>query len=286
VAGTGIAGAGTAIYVSFRTPTLDLSWLPADADVIVVHNDESLDRSSCAHPRVRHVGNGDNVGFGAAVNLALPLVSTARVALVNPDTQLAPEHWLALMEAPASEIVVVPLVDGKGRPTSMVSAFPTPASLVLTAYRVGRWFPRGGRGRRALAPLLGRWGRAHSESLDAVAGGSWPASERWASGAVVSYDVARLREVGAFDEGYFLYLEDTDLGRRLAARFRDLRVRLAGGTPGVHTVGGSAAGSEAWREAQRRYTGSAIRYASSQAGPGWRAARAALAARARWLARA
>ena len=282
------SASGTAIYVSFRTPTLDLSWLPAGTDVIVVHNDDSLGRGSYAHLGVRHLESGGNIGFGAAINLALPSVSTERVALVNPDTRLGPGHWSALMDAKPSEIVAVPLIDGDRRPTSMVSAYPTPASLVLTAYRVGRWLPRGGRGRRVLAPALGRWGRAHNESLDAVAvaGGSWPASQRWASGALVSFDLERLREVGGFDARYFIYLEDTDLCGRLAARFRDLRVRLADCAAGVHEVGGSASSGPAYRQAQLRYTQSAITYASSQPGAGWRPARVLLAARARWLSRA
>jgi N-acetylglucosaminyl-diphospho-decaprenol L-rhamnosyltransferase len=276
---------GTAIYVSFRTAALDLSWLPADADVIIVHNDDSLDRASCGHPRVRHVESGGNVGFGVAVNLGLAVSNTERVAVVNPDTKLRLAHWMALMDAEPNEVVAVPLVDGQGRPTSMVSGYPTPPSLVLTAFRVGRWFPRGGRARRLLAPALGRWGRAHQESLSlgAEGGGSWPAGERWASGAVCSFDTERLRAVGGFDPRYFLYLEDTDLGRRLAARWPDLRVRLAECAPGVHEVGGSAAAGPAYREAQRRYTESAATYAASETGPGWRLARALLAGRGRWL---
>jgi N-acetylglucosaminyl-diphospho-decaprenol L-rhamnosyltransferase len=282
--------AGTAVYVSFRRPSLDLTWLPDDADVIVVHNDDSLDRGALGFPRIRHLDSGGNVGFGAAVDLALAEVATRRVVLVNPDTRLRREHWAALVDAGPDEVVAVPLIDSEGRPTAMVSPYPTPASLVLTAFRAGRWFPRGGRARRWLAPALGQWGRAHQESLTDAASAtalnaSWPASARWASGALASFDADRLRAVGGFDRRYFLYLEDTDLGKRLAARFPDLHVRLAACPPGIHEVGGSAPGGAAWRDAQRHYTESAVTYASAESGPGWRVAQALLGARVRWLRR-
>ena len=38
-----VAGAGraTAVYVAYRTPAIDMAWIPPGADVIVVHNDGS-----------------------------------------------------------------------------------------------------------------------------------------------------------------------------------------------------------------------------------------------------
>ena len=50
----------------------------------IVHNDGALDRASLG-ARVVHVDAPGNVGFGAAVNLALPHVTTERVVLCNPD---------------------------------------------------------------------------------------------------------------------------------------------------------------------------------------------------------
>lgn len=271
---------GTAVYVSYGIGRLDLGWIPEDAEVIVVHNDGSLDPRSVVRPRVRHLFSPGNVGFGAGVNLALAQVTTDRVVVCNPDTELRPEHWSALVDAGPDEVVTVPLVGGDGRPTSLVNRYPTPASLSLTAWRVGRWLPRGGRARRWAARAGGRWARAHAESLE-MRPGSFPLTEFWVSGAVFSVATHRVRAVGGFDPGYFLYLEDLDLAARLASRYPAMRVRVAGTRPGVHQVGGSAAAAQVSTE--RHYVASARRYAGGRRGPAWRAAGAAIATRGVWL---
>jgi GT2 family glycosyltransferase len=252
----------TLVFVAFRTDAIDTSWA-GDAEVVVVHNDDrevAVDRADA-----RHVHPGANVGFGGGVNRALPDVTTERVVLCNPDIELTSEHWAALTKAAGpDELVTVPLVDGDGRPTSVVSAYPSPLAHLLGGWRLGRYFPRGGRARRALAPLLGRWGRDHDRSLSQPVG-AWPLTTHWVSGAVVSVDAARLRAVGGFDEGYFLYYEDVDLCRRLADAFPAMTVRVAGVDPGVHAVGASATGATA-----RQRKASAARYAAARPGPAWR----------------
>ena len=155
----------TAVFVSFATPALDLDWIPGDAEVVVVHNDASLDRASISRRHVIHLVAGSNLGFGAAVNLALTRVTTDRVVLCNPDIMLTTQHWDALTDAGPDDVVTVPLVDEHDQPTSVTSRYPTAASHLASGYRLGRFAPRGGRGRRVLTGGLGRWGRAHEESL-------------------------------------------------------------------------------------------------------------------------
>jgi N-acetylglucosaminyl-diphospho-decaprenol L-rhamnosyltransferase len=270
--------AATVIVVAFRSTQLDLSWVPADADVIVVHNDDSLAESAAVHPRVRHLRSGGNVGFGAGVNLALPLVATERVILANPDVIAGATHWRALAGADPDEIVAVPLRDGRGVLTSIVNAYPTPASATLTAYRAGRLLPRGSARRERLAGLLGRWGRQHRDLVDAR-GGRWPLATHWASAALLSVDTARLRDVDGFDRGYFLYMEDVDLCRRLGERHPGMTVRLAGVEPATHSVGGSAVNARDRTTVDLHYLASIRRYAAGQHGVGWRAVGLAVAPR-------
>jgi len=253
---------------------LDLGWVPASVPVVVVHNDGRL-RSS-GDPRTIDIHPGRNVGFGAGINAALRACQQARrLVVVNPDTRLRPEHWAALTAAAPHETIVIPLVDATGRATSVVSRFPTPLATVLTALRAGRLAPRGSRRRRIGARLLGRWGTAHVEGM-AARPGTYPAAWWWASGAAFSIDRLRLEAVGGFDEGYFLYFEDTDLGRRIGRTFPDHVVRLARVQPGIHAVGGTAVEAADRHAARCARVASAARYASGEQGWRWRAAAAVL----------
>lgn len=265
---------GTVVFVVYATAALDVRHVPPDVDVIVVHNDDRLDRASLGQRAVQHVETGANVGFGAAVNRALPHVSTSRIVLCNPDVVLGPAHWDALLAAGAEEVVTVPLVDGSGAPTIVCSPYPTPASHLASGFRLGRWLPRGGRARTAVDARV----------ASSAATGAWPLTDRWVSGAVLSVDAERLRAVGGFDEGYFLYYEDVDLSRRLATRFPTMRARVADVTPGVHAVGASDAAGGAQRgDAERARLDSAIRWAEAEPGAAWALTARLLAAHRRAL---
>jgi len=260
----------TAVVVTFATPFLDVGWIPDDAPIVVVHNDDQLDRSGLTRAEILHLEPGNNIGFGAAVNLALEHVTTARIVLCNPDVSLTTDHWKALVDAEPDEVVTVPLVDAMGQLTSVVSRYPTPISHLASAYRLGRFAPRGGHVRRVATQTLGAWGRAHRESL-ATPVGTWPLSERWVSGGVLSVDTARLRAVGGFDPNYFLYYEDVDVCERLADAFPDTRAVVADVAAGDHQVGGSALGHPERTRVERDRRASAARYARSRSGAGWSA---------------
>jgi N-acetylglucosaminyl-diphospho-decaprenol L-rhamnosyltransferase len=272
------AGRATTVYVAYRTSAIDTAWIPEDSDVIVVHNDESLDWRRCGHPRTRHIHPGRNLGFGAGVNAALALVQTPRLLICNPDTRLRREHWTALAQGAPDELTTVALVDGNGRPTSVVNRYPTPVTLLLMGYRLGRVLRRDSGLRRRLEPLLGRWGTAHAQ-IRQIRSGSWPLADHWLSGAVFSVDTARLRTVGGFDPGYFLYVEDIDLSARLAARFPEMRIHMVSTDPGEHGVGGSATGRAERAAVDRHHLASVRRYGRSQPGLKWRLTNAALAPR-------
>jgi hypothetical protein len=270
----------TAVFISFATPALDLDWIPGDAEIVIVHNDASLDRASIARRNVIHLTAGRNLGFGAAVNLALTRVTTDRVVLCNPDIVLTARHWDALTDAGPDDVVTVPLVDEHDEMTSVTSRYPTAASHLASGYRLGRFAPRGGRLRHLLTRGLGRWGRAHEESLHRPAG-TWPLDQRWVSGAVLSVDAARLREIGGFDDRYFLYYEDIDLSRRFARRFPTARAVVADTPPGRHRVGGSVTGNaHAEDTVEDLRLASAVTYARAQPGWSWRACEVSLRARA------
>ncbi|MEM8704976.1 MAG: hypothetical protein AAGE98_00850 [Actinomycetota bacterium] len=264
----------TVLIVAYGITELDLSWVPTDGDVVVVHNDDRLTPDACDHPGVRHVEPGANVGFGAGMNLALAEVTTDRVILCNPDTALTVDHFRALDAAAAEPVIsTVPLLEADGTPNAVVNPYWSVPAFLATAYRLGRFAPRGGRARDAASRLLGRNGAEHLGAL-AQGSGEWSIHDRWVSGAVFSAPTAELRSVGGFDEDYFLYFEDADLHQRLAVANPDLVVRMADIEPAHHFVGGSAGGGGDV-VARHRFR-SARTYASRQPGVAWRVAERAL----------
>lgn len=279
---TARGGGATVVLVAYGVDALDLGWIPASVPVIVVHNDDHLSPTAVDRPAVAHLFPGSNLGFGAGVNAALERVTTSRVVLCNPDIRADHRHWAALQSDDPRQLVVVDQVDATGRPASVVNRYPTPAATLLTALRAGRIAPRGSRRRQWLSILLGRWGRAHADSLDAftqkvpATDRQYRLAEHWPSAALVSIDTALFRDVGGFDEGYFLYWEDVDLARRLAAAAPEATVKVAAVPPAIHLVGGSVFDYATRREVVRQRWRSAHRYATSQSGAQWQFAAAIL----------
>jgi N-acetylglucosaminyl-diphospho-decaprenol L-rhamnosyltransferase len=271
-----------AIYVTYATAHLDLDWMPKAAPVFVVHNDRSPEESAVGHPSVTHLHPATNLGFGGGVNLALDQVEAGRVVLANPDMLVSGEHWDALTTATDDEVVVVPQTDDRGTPTSVVNLYPSPPAMLAAGLRLGRALPRGSATRQRLARLLGAWGREH-EALQEAVGGSWPLSDYWASAALVSFPTERLKSVRGFDSGFFLYMEDVDLCRRIGRKYPEMSIRMASTRPATHRVGGSAVGpAERARIESARLT-SVRRFCAGQGGVAWRVVSTALAARQRLL---
>jgi N-acetylglucosaminyl-diphospho-decaprenol L-rhamnosyltransferase len=269
------------VVVAFGITEIRFGELPNGSDLLVVHNDDQLPEFAVHVPgtTVRHLYPGGNVGFGAGVNAALSQIESNRTVLVNPDAVLTAQHFAALVDAKSNEIVTVPLVDTDGVPEGSVSAYPGPLATVLSVWRVGRWFPRNGAARRRLAQGSLAIGQA-----DTRLGGKVVAlTDRWVSGAVVSFPTGALRSVGGFDESYFLYVEDLDLSRRLAERFPDMTIRVADTPPALHAVGGTAHGGVMRRTVERHRATSWRTFARRNPGVGWRAAALLASLRVRTL---
>ncbi len=257
------------VYVVYRTGELDLSWIGAGAEVVIVHNDDELDDQRSDSFQVHNIRPGRNLGFGAGVNLGAGLATAERLIVCNPDTELEREHFDALVSGSPQEILAVPLVDDDGTPTPVANAYPTPISWLALSLRLGRFAPLGSR-RRQVVGVLTAFGRAQGDVADRRAR-RHALGDRWVSGAVFSIDRRRFDQVGGFDEQYFLYYEDTDLCERLARAYPDSSLVELDVAPGVHAVGGSGTTIRSHVESIRR--ASSVRYASRRNGIGWAAAR-------------
>lgn len=169
------------------------------SETVVVDNgsvDGSLELLSTSYPGVRVLELGRNTGFAHAANRGIEAVEADAVALVNTDVELA-QDWLARLTAVLEADARLAAVACK-----MVD-MADPARL----YDAGDVLRRDGaceqRGRFELDD--GRFDGP--EELFAACAGA------------ALYRRAAVLDVGGFDERFFTYLEDVDLG---------LRLRLAG----------------------------------------------------------
>lgn len=180
------------------------------AEVIVVdhESDESRLRAAASHhPHVITVARQDNRGFAAGINEAAGRASGDLLLLINPDAVVMPHAIRRMADQLAARADVAAVGPKVLWPDRSLQA-------------TGRRFPT------ALTGLFGRttaltrlWpnnpvSRWQLPAIDLTA----PAEVDWVTGTCVMIRAQAFRDVGGFDEGYFLYWEDADLCQRLRAR--------------------------------------------------------------------
>ena len=152
--------------------------------------DGSLEMLAAEFPEVAVIANRLRLGFGANHNQVLHRLvadgSARHVLVLNDDTELAAEAVTRMVAAldrrPVLGAVVPTVLDGRGRPSATRLAYPTARSWLRT------------------------------DRCDVT---ELPDPQGWLQGACLALRVAALRQVGGFDERYFLFYEDVDLSRRL-----------------------------------------------------------------------
>lgn len=174
--------------------------------VTVVDNasgDGTVDVARREFPEVTLIELEENVGFSAANNLVLRKTTAEYVLVLNPDTVLCEGTLDTLLGLMAGNrrigIAGCRLVQEDGTLDHAARrSFPTPASALGHFLRVGR-------SDRAPASLAAYRAPDVSEGpVDAV------------NGAFMLMRREMLDEIGPFDEGYWMYMEDLDLCYRAA----------------------------------------------------------------------
>jgi len=185
------------------------------AHVMVVDNashDHTQQEVRKRMPDAHWIGNGQNIGFGAANNLALRQVKTPFAFLLNPDCEAqASDVTALLMEAhahPGFAIIVPQLTQATGQPD-----------------------------------INYRWPSTEWSSRGPQADG--PSCGGFVCGAAMLFNMTTMRDVGFFDESFFLYYEDDDLCKRAFDQKKQMlvipSVRL------IHRSRGSVGGAHRWR---------------------------------------
>ncbi|MGW3139239.1 glycosyltransferase family 2 protein [Streptomyces sp. NPDC001139] len=176
------------------------------ARIVVVDNastDGSLTDLSSAGVELEVVRNARNRGFAAACNQGAARGHGDYVLFLNPDTRLCPDTLSVvgrLLRSPAADgfgIFGALMVDEDGRPLISCSRFPSLRTYVGKMTGLDRLMP-------ALFPPqhLGAREMTRSGAVDQVIG------------AFFLVRRPLFRQLGGFDERYFLYLEEVDFARR------------------------------------------------------------------------
>ena len=161
-----------------------------DFEVIVVDNSgQDLARRNGTAPGAQIIENATNLGFGAAVNQAFQASHSPYLAVLNDDSVAHPE-WLA----------------------ALVGALEQRSDAGMCASQV-RLF--GEAGLDSAGMLVARDGSSKQRGHGRLPG-DFPVAEEalFPSGSAAMYRRTMLEEVGGFDDTFFLYCEDTDLGLR------------------------------------------------------------------------
>lgn len=192
-------------------------------EVIVVDNASYRgDRAALqeAHPGIRFVWRDGNDGYGAGAN-AGAAVATGDVILVsNPDISVAGTGLRELAEAAGEGVAAPRFVDPAGR-LIRSSHRREPAALATLREYCGPFAALAERVRPGWHPTL-RPASEHAADHDTL----------HVLGALMAVDAGLFRRLGGFDEGFFLYREETDLCRR--ARAAGAPVRHVAGVVAVH----------------------------------------------------
>jgi GT2 family glycosyltransferase len=155
-------------------------------EVIVIDNSGTR-RAKGNAPRVRVIANDQNVGFGAAINQGIHASNSPFIATLNDDA-VAHRDWLSKLVAAATDRIGMCASEVRLGDSGMLDS----AGMLIAADGSSKQ-------------------RGHGEDPSQFATTS---DALLPSGSAALYRREMLDEIGLFDESFFLYCEDTDLGLR------------------------------------------------------------------------
>ena len=156
------------------------------------------------YPQVTVLEMGGNLGFGAAHNRAIATVDSEYHVVMNPDITFDSDVLSALaayLDENETAVLATPLIlnaDGS------VQAVPRvlPKRRYMFAGQLERF---GG--------VFRRWRDEYTRRRETF---DVPTAIAFCTGCFMMVRTATLKEVGGFDDRFFMYMEDADLSRRLA----------------------------------------------------------------------
>lgn len=179
-----------------------------EAEIIVVDNcstDGSREFLEPVFPGVKFIWNSNNEGFAKANNRAIAVAKGEYILFLNPDT-LVPEDCFEksiqfLQSQQKAGALGIKMIDGSGRfLKESKRAFPSPLTSLYKLSGLSVLFPRS----KTFARYhLGHLSADENHEVDVLAG------------AFMMMPQNILKEIGNFDETFFMYGEDVDLSYRI-----------------------------------------------------------------------
>jgi N-acetylglucosaminyl-diphospho-decaprenol L-rhamnosyltransferase len=226
-------------------------------EVVVVDNesgDGSAVSAARSFPQIRLIQNDENRGFPAAANQGMRSSRSEYLLLINPDAHIVSgtlEGFLKVARDRPRAGAIGALTrnpDGSVYP----SARKVPSLLQGAVHTlVGPFWPQNPLSR---AYRMAGWDRLSERHVD------------WVSGSSMLLRRAALDQVGFFDEGFFMYVEDMDLCTRLRAVGWEV---LFSPELEIEHVGGTATAGQ--RRMTLEHSRSIYRYFVKHRSSGWRA---------------
>ena len=165
-------------------------------------------------PWITYLHSGANLGYGAGHNVALRKIlrSSELHFVLNPDTFFGPrelEKMVAFMaQHPDVGQLMPKVVYPDGSLQYLCKLIPTPTDLFLRRFMIGPL-------RRLTQQQIQRFElrfTGYNREMDVP----------YLSGCFMLFRTSALKQIGLFDERFFMYPEDIDITRRVNARFRTL----------------------------------------------------------------
>lgn len=179
-------------------------------DFIYLIDNSAVSKSEFQKLPAEYIFNNQNIGYGAAHNIALrkSMEQAADYHLVvNPDIRFEPEILCGIVDYMNKNTEIGHLMPKVFYPDGQIQylckLLPTPFDLIFRRFLPARWTEM--QSRKFEMRETG-----YNKTMDVP----------YLSGCFMFLRVSALKQVGLFDERFFMYPEDIDLTRRMHQKFR------------------------------------------------------------------
>lgn len=186
-------------------------------EFVIVDNSNTFNFADYSY-RFRVIRPGANVGFGAAVNLGLSVISTDYVVILNPDVIVDLASIMALVNA-ADVIPNLGALAPRLREKKHQGPFLN-GGFMPSLWRTFCHFSFLSRYSSTFPIFRGIY--AH----DLVSGRGKNLPVEWISGALMVVKTDTIKSIGGFSEDWFMYSEDLEFCLRLSQHKKDLFIDL------------------------------------------------------------